>query len=115
MQRLSSRGNNSNIFGKARGSSKQQQKDPLQSLEDEATLKLKEEKMEREFERKCTQHIRQENWGDLDLAATEQLEQTAGRSFKGFFYLGVSLYKQSDFENCIRAFGKAESLNSEDA
>lgn len=71
--------------------------------------------MEREFERKCQELIKDEDWIQLDSYATEHLEAMSGKSFKGFFYLGVALYKQNDFENAIRAFSKAEFINGEDA
>lgn len=41
--------------------------------------------------------------------------KTEGTSYKGFFYLGISLYKLGDFDTAIRAFEKAEQINSDDA
>jgi Flp pilus assembly protein TadD len=45
----------------------------------------------------------------------EYLDASAGKSFKGYFYQGISLYKQSEFDGAIRAFSKAEQINSNDA
>ena len=45
-----------------------------------------------------------ENWEELYEAAKCHLEETTGKSFKGFFYMGISFYKTDDFENAIRAF-----------
>lgn len=83
--------------------------------EDEATNRIREEKLEMELEQKCMQYIINENWAELDLLATEHLEATGGKSFKGFFFLGVSLYKQGDYDNSIRAFTKAELINDDDS
>jgi len=55
------------------------------------------------------------DWSQLDEFATQHLEDTKGRSFKGFFYLGVSLYKVGDFENAVKAFQRAEEIQAEDA
>ena len=41
--------------------------------------------------------------------------ETQGKTFKGFFYLGISLYKLGDYDTAIRAFEKAEQINSDDA
>lgn len=79
------------------------------------TQKLRDEKLEKDFERKCMQLLKAENWAAMDAVSTEHLENTSGKSFKGFFFLGVSLYKQGDYENSIRAFTKAEFLCSDDA
>jgi len=67
-------------------------------------MRVKEERLEREFEKKCMDLIKYEDWTGLDSAATEHLEGTTGKSFKGFFYLGVALYKLADYDNGVRAF-----------
>ena len=105
------KGGNSNIFGKARSSQK-----PRESVKEEGgTTKQREERLEKEFERKCLQCLRTQDWNTLDNISTEHLEETSGKSYKGFFYLGISLYKLGDFESAIRAFTKAEQINSDDA
>lgn len=55
------------------------------------------------------------DWHELDIFATSHLEQTKGRSYKAFFYLGVSLYKTKEYESAIKAFQRAEEINPEDA
>lgn len=59
--------------------------------------------------------MNEENWEELYEVSKSHLEETNGKSFKGFFYMGISFYKSDDFENAIRAFSKAESINSDDA
>lgn len=78
-------------------------------------IKQKEEKMEKEFENKCLRYIKIEDWDTLDKISTRHLEETKGKSYKGFFYLGVALYKSGDYENAIRAYQKAEEINGEEA
>jgi len=41
------------------------------------------------------------------------LEKTQGQTAKGFFYLGISYYKQGDYQNSILAFEKAEGMGLE--
>lgn len=77
--------------------------------------KIRQEKIERDFENKCLRLLKIGDWNTLDQIASQHLEDTQGQSFKGFFYLGVSFYKVGDYENAIRAFQKAEEINSEDA
>ncbi len=48
--------------------------------------------------------VHEENWKRLDELATERLENTHRGSVKAFFYLGIALYRQCDYENSIRAF-----------
>jgi uncharacterized protein HemY len=69
---------------------------------------MKQEKTERDFESKCLRYLKIEDWNTLDKIATAHLEETKGKSYKGYFYLGVSCYKQGDFENAIAAYSKAE-------
>jgi tetratricopeptide (TPR) repeat protein len=47
--------------------------------------------------------------------ATEHLEATNASSFKGFFYLGIALYKMCEYESALRAFTRAEFINPDDA
>jgi hypothetical protein len=74
--------------------------------------------MEREFERKCQHLIRRtrnynEDWDNLENLSKEFLSKTNTddyKSFKGFFYYGIALYKQGDFENSVKAFKEAERV-----
>lgn len=56
-----------------------------------------------------------EDWQSLDQIASKHLEDTKGKSYKGFFYLGVALYKAGDYDNAIRSYQKAEEINENDA
>jgi hypothetical protein len=78
-------------------------------------IRMREERLELEFEQKATKLIKVEEWQQLDSLAGEHLEATSGKSFKGFFYMGVAMYKMGDYENCIRALSKAQFINEEDA
>jgi len=71
---------------------------------DLTALKAKSEKTEREFENKCLRYLKIEDWDSLDQISSSYLEETKGKSYKGFFYLGVSLYKLGDYESAIKAF-----------
>lgn len=59
--------------------------------------------------------LRLKQWTDLDELSNTHLEATSGESFKGFFYMGIALYKNGNYENALRAYTQAELLNSEDA
>lgn len=59
--------------------------------------------------------MKEENWDTLYEVTKSYLEQTRGKSFAGYFYMGISFYKEEDYENAIKAFEKAEGINSEDA
>lgn len=48
--------------------------------------------------------MNEDNWDALYEESKKHLEATNGRSFKGFFYMGISFYKSEDYENAIRAF-----------
>jgi tetratricopeptide (TPR) repeat protein len=54
------------------------------------------------------------DWKELDQVSTKHLEETRGKSYKGFFYLGVSLYKTEQYEDAITVFQRAEELYPED-
>ena len=71
--------------------------------------------MERDFEKKCQSLINKEDWSSLYDLSFEYLDASSGKSFKGFFYQGISLYKQCEFDGAIRAFSKAEQINNNDA
>jgi tetratricopeptide (TPR) repeat protein len=107
-----SRQKNPNIFGRARSGSKSRDSDVLESQPQKRT---KLEKLEREFEKKCLKLIKLGDWNSLESVASQHLEDTKCESFKGFFYLGVSFYKSGEYENAIRAFQRAEAINSDDA
>jgi tetratricopeptide (TPR) repeat protein len=57
----------------------------------------------------------EEDWDNLESIAKEFLEKSPQKSYKGFFYYGISLYKLGDYENAIKAFNQAESLRDDDA
>ena len=59
--------------------------------------------------------MRTEDWEELYSTCKSQLEKTNGKSFKGYFYMGISFYKIEDYDNAIRAFAKAEYINPDDA
>lgn len=118
-----------NIFNRQRGSNnkssgggnitraKSQNATPI--VKDQAL----NDKMEREFERRCQLVLKNsqnldEDWDNLENLAKDFIQKTASadfRSFKGFFYYGIALYKQAEYENAIKALKEAESLNEEDA
>jgi tetratricopeptide (TPR) repeat protein len=60
-------------------------------------------------------YIKTEDFEGLESESNEYLRETEYKSFKGYFYLGCSLYKQGDFENSIKAFKEAEAIIPEDA
>ena len=107
-----SRPKNPNIFGRARSGSKSRE---TVALEDPIMKKTKYERQEHDFEKKCLRIIKVGDWTNLEAIASEHLEDMKCESFKGFFYLGVSFYKTGEHDNAIRAFQKAEAINSEDA
>ena len=74
------------------------------SKEEEKALRQQIEKDDVEFEKKCQGIVTNENWEELYEVAKSRLEETMGKSFKGFFYMGISFYKTDDFDNAIRAF-----------
>jgi tetratricopeptide (TPR) repeat protein len=49
------------------------------------------------------------------MLAVEQLDSSKGKSPLGFFYLGVSLYKQTLYEQAIKAFQKSNELDPSNA
>lgn len=73
------------------------------------------ERQERDFEKKCIACIRSLDFEGLEDMARDYLKSTQYQSYKGFFYLGVSFYRQNDFENAIKAFKEADIINPEDA
>lgn len=67
------RGNSQNIFGKQRSSSRPRDN---RSKDDELSIKMKEERLERDFEKKCQKLIKAEDWQQLDTLSTQHLEYT---------------------------------------
>lgn len=51
----------------------------------------------------------------MELKACDQLDKCKGRSFKGFFFLGIALYKMDYIEGAIKAFLQANEVYSKDA
>jgi hypothetical protein len=57
-----------------------------------------EERVEGEFEDKALDLINHEDWEKLEAAAVDQLDSLSGKSPRGFFYLGVALYKMNYYD-----------------
>lgn len=78
---------------------------------------------EAEFEEQALALIRRGNeldneevWLDLENFSCDHLDSMNGKNCpKGFFYLGVALYKMSCFEQAINAFEKCINLDKKDA
>lgn len=51
----------------------------------------------------------------MENDANDYLRDSQYHSYKGYFYLGICLYKQGDYENSIKALKEAESINPDDA
>lgn len=49
------------------------------------------------------------------MAAVDQLDALGGKSPKGFFYLGVALFKMRYYDQAIKAFQKSCELKADDA
>ena len=62
------------------------------------------EEIDQEFEKQYIEIMNNEDWNELYELSNQHLKETQGKSFKGFFYMGISFYKNEDFENAIRAF-----------
>lgn len=56
------------------------------------------EQKELEFEVSVSELLKTSNWEELELKAVDRLDQTKGKSPKGFFYLGIALYKMTFYE-----------------
>lgn len=104
-----------NIFGKPRSSSKQRESRKSDDNAEGNKQQKSQEKLDREFERKCAVFLKTEDWVALEELARDYLSSQSYNSFKGYFYLGVCFYKQGDFENAIKAFKEAETINADDA
>ena len=59
--------------------------------------------------------VNNEKWEDLEVTAVDHLEAMNGKSPKGFFYLGVALYKMNHFPIALKAFQKSCELKADDA
>ena len=67
------------------------------------------------FEESCIDIIKNQDWQKLESMSVEQLDDTKGKSPKGFFYLGVALYKIGAYGKAIKSFLKSNELNPNDA
>ena len=56
------------------------------------------------LEEKAVEHMSQKNWDGLEELALDELEATNGNSEKGFFLLGIALYKMNCFKQALTAF-----------
>ena len=45
----------------------------------------------------------------------EQLDAAKGKSPKGFFYLGIALFKMKFYDQSLKAFQKSSELKADDA
>lgn len=72
-------------------------------------------RLEAEFEEQALEIVHSEKWEELEVAAVDQLEAMNGKSPKGFFYLGVALYKMRHYAQALRAFQKSSELKADDA
>ena len=70
---------------------------------------------EKSFEEKCLEIIKNKDWQNLEQASVNQLDEVKGKSPKGFFYLGVALYKMGAYGKAIKSFQKSGELNANDA
>ena len=85
--------------------------------------KVSIEKLEKDFERRCQLILRskkfeEEDWDNLETLSKDFLQRVSldqFKSFKGYFYYGIALYRLADYENAVKAFKEAESVNSEEA
>ena len=68
-----------------------------------------------DFEESCRPLIETLDWQKLEAHAVEQLDKTKGKSFSGFFYLGIALYKLGFTDQSIKSYQKAIELNPSDA
>lgn len=63
-------------------------------------------------------NLEREDWENLENYAMDYIERTGVedyKSFKGYFYYGIALYRQGYHEDAVKAFKQAESLNENDA
>jgi tetratricopeptide (TPR) repeat protein len=45
----------------------------------------------------------------------DQLDSSNGESARGYFFLGISLYKMAHYDQAIKAFMKSSELKADDA
>lgn len=62
------------------------------------------EQKELEFEVSVSELLKNQEWEELELKSVDRLDSTKGKSPKGFFYLGIALYKMTFYEQACRAF-----------
>ena len=68
-----------------------------------------------QFEDKCGDLIDQESWDQLEIAAVDQLDETSGKCHRGYFYLGIAMYKMEFYDQAIIAFMKSSEIKADDA
>lgn len=62
-------------------------------------------KEETDFENECIEIIKiNSDWEKLEQKACDQLDKCKGKSFKGFFYLGIALYKLEYYDGAVKAY-----------
>ena len=50
------------------------------------------------FELNCQELLKNREWEKLEIAAIEQLDKAKAKSPKGYFYLGIALYKMKYYQ-----------------
>lgn len=80
------------------------------------TMSLKSKNIaDDEFEIACLGIIKSGDWNKLEIQALDHLDKCKGKSHKGFFYLGIALYKMGYYEQSIKAYQKSNELDANDA
>ena len=62
------------------------------------------------FELSCQEFLKNRQWEKLEMAAIEQLDKAKAKSPKGYFFLGVALYKMKFYQQSIEAFKRCDEL-----
>jgi tetratricopeptide (TPR) repeat protein len=86
-----------------------------QPKQKEANPKHHDNRVEGQFEEQALEIVHVERWNDLEVAAVDHLEAMNGKSPKGFFYLGIALYKMRYYAQALKAFQKSSELKADDA
>lgn len=109
-----SRTSRGSVHNRLEGGSRKSKKNG-QPKQKEANPKSHDSRVESEFEEQALEIVQAEKWEELEVAAVDQLEAMNGKSPKGFFYLGVALYKMRYYTQALKAFQKSSELKADDA
>lgn len=102
-------GGRQNLFAQRKSAQSKKAHQPRQSG------RLADERLEQEFEERCYRIIDEEDWEKLEVAAVDQLDQLKGKSARGYFFLGISLYKMEFFDQACLSFQRSSELKADDA